>query len=75
VQEIIRGFYGLPCSDTPKPVRVEGIDFILFASKENGLIAPYICVQDNGMFELHEMPIPLYNRYEEYISEFFVFEF
>jgi hypothetical protein len=68
VQEVIRGHYGLPSKDTPKAVKVSGIDGILFMTKNSGILVDYICKENDGKFELYEMNLKTYNEYERYMS-------
>jgi hypothetical protein len=69
VQEVIRGNCMLSTKDTPKPVKVEGIDFILFLAKATGIVVDFVCVQNKGKFELLEMSLKAYNEYENYMRE------
>ena len=41
VQEVIRGHYGLPSKDTPKAIKVSGIDGFLFMTKNSGILVDY----------------------------------
>lgn len=68
VQEVIRGHYGLPSKDTPKAVKVSGIDGILFITN-SGILVDYICKENDGKFELYEMNLKTYNEYERYMSD------
>jgi hypothetical protein len=68
VREIIRGEYLLPVSDTPVPVRVKGIDFILFKSNKLGILSNWMCIQNGDKYKLYEMSAKAYNEYEKYIS-------
>lgn len=67
VQEVIRGHYGLPLKDTPKAIKVSSIDGILFITKNSGILADYICKENDGKFELYEMSLKAYNEYERYM--------
>lgn len=69
VQEVIRGHYGLPSKDTPKAVKVSGVDGILFMTKHSGILVDYICKENGGKFELYEMNLKAYNEYERYMSD------
>nr|DAQ28656.1 MAG TPA: hypothetical protein [Caudoviricetes sp.] len=68
VQEVIRGHYGLPLKDTPKAIKVSGIDGFLFMTKNSGILVDYICKENDGKFELYEMNLKTYNEYERYMS-------
>ena len=72
VQEVIRGHYGLPSKDTPKAIQVSGVDGILFMTKNSGILADYICKENDGKFELYEMSLKAYNEYERYMSDLMV---
>jgi hypothetical protein len=72
VQEVIRGHYGLPSKDTPKAVKVSGIDGILFMTKSSGILVDYLCKENDGKFELYEMSLKAYNGYERYMSDLMV---
>ena len=72
VQEVIRGHYGLPSKDTPKAIKVSGVDGILFMTKNSGILADYICKENDGKFELYEMSLKAYNEYERYMSDLMV---
>ncbi|RGE77120.1 hypothetical protein [Bacteroides sp. AF32-8BH] len=72
VQEVIRGHYGLPSKDTPKAIKVSSIDGILFITKNSGILADYICKENDGKFELYEMNLKTYNEYERYMSDLMV---
>ena len=72
VQEVIRGHYGLPSKDTPKEIQVSGVDGILFMTKNSGILADYICKENDGKFELYEMSLKAYNEYERYMSDLMV---
>ena len=69
VQEVIRGQYGLPSKDTPKAIKVSGIDGFLFMTKSSGILVDYICKENDGKFELYEMSLKTYNEYERYMSD------
>lgn len=69
VQEVIRGNYQLPAKDTPKPIKVNNVDFILFITKSSGMIVDFVCKENNGTFELYEMSLKAYNEYERYMSD------
>ena len=69
VQEVIRGHYGLPSKDTPKAIKVSGIDGFLFMTKSSGILVDYICKESDGKFELYEMSLKTYNEYERYMSD------
>ena len=69
VQEVIRGQYGLPSKDTPKAIKVSGIDGFLFMTKGSGILVDYICKENDGKFELYEMSLKTYNEYERYMSD------
>ena len=69
VQEVIRGHYGLPLKDTPKAIKVSSIDGILFITKNSGILADYICKENDGKFELYEMSLKAYNEYERYMID------
>ena len=69
VQEVIRGHYGLPSKDTPKAIKVSGIDGFLFMTKSSGILVDYICKENDGKFELYEMSLKTYNEYERYMSD------
>ncbi|MDR1226566.1 MAG: toprim domain-containing protein [Prevotellaceae bacterium] len=68
VQEIIRMNHLLPTKDMPLPIKVKDIDFILFKSKDNGVLADYMCVQNNEKFELYDMSMNTFNEYEKFMS-------
>lgn len=69
VQEVIRGHYGLSSKDTPKAIKVSGIDGFLFMTKNSGILVDYICKENDGKFELYEMNLKTYNEYERYMSD------
>lgn len=69
VQEVIRGNYLLSAKDTPKPIKVDNVDFILFTTKSLGVIADFVCKENDGKFDLYEMSIKAYNEYERYMSD------
>lgn len=69
VQEVIRGHYSLPSKDTPKAIKVSGIDGFLFMTKNSGILVDYICKENDGKFELYEMSLKSYNEYERYMSD------
>lgn len=70
VQEIVRGNYLLPTKDTPNPIKVGNIEFILFYAKRTGVIADFICKKNNdGLFELYVMSLKACNEYERYMSD------
>lgn len=68
-QEVIRGNYLLPAKDTPKPIKVDNVDFILFTTKSLGVIVDFVCKENDGKFDLYEMSIKAYNEYERYMSD------
>jgi hypothetical protein len=67
VQEVIRGNYCLPVSDTPVPVKVKNIDFIIFKTKGAGVIADFVCAKICDKFDLYEMNTGSYSNYEQYM--------
>ena len=69
VQEVIRGHYGLPSKDTPKAIKVSGVDGILFMTKNSGILIDYLCKENDGKFELYEISLNAYNAYERYMSD------
>ena len=69
VQEVVRRNHQLSTKDMPKPIKVTGIDFILFTTKSMGVLVEFVCIENNGTFELHEMSLKAYNEYERYMRE------
>lgn len=69
VQEVIRGNYLLSAKDTPEPIKVDNVDFILFTTKSSGVIVDFVCKENDGKFDLYEMSIKAYNEYEKYMSD------
>ncbi|MDR1223282.1 MAG: hypothetical protein LBL07_10475 [Tannerella sp.] len=70
VQEVIRGNYCLPVSDTPAPVKVKNIDYIIFKTKDMGIIVDFVCIKRGDKFDLYEMNMNAYNEYERYMVNF-----
>jgi hypothetical protein len=51
-------------------IKVEGIEYMLFLTKQVGVIVDFVCKQNNdGRFELYRMSMKAYNEYERYMSE------
>lgn len=69
VQEVIRSNYLLSAKDTPKPIKVANIDFVLFTTKSSGVIVDFVCKENDGKFDLYKMSIKAYNEYERYMSD------
>lgn len=72
VCEVVRMNYNLSSKDMPKLIKVEGVDYMLFLTKQVGVVIDFVCVQRDGKFELLEMSIKAYNEYERYMSELMV---
>ncbi|SHG31394.1 hypothetical protein [Dysgonomonas macrotermitis] len=69
VCEVVRMNYNLSSKDMPKLIKVEGVDYMLFLTKQVGVVVDFVCIQRDGKFELLEMSIKAYNEYERYMSE------
>lgn len=69
VCEVVRMNYNLSSKDMPKLIKVEGVEYMLFLTKQIGVVVDFVCVQKDGKFELLEMSIKAYNEYERYMSE------
>lgn len=69
VCEVIRMNYNLSSKDMPKLIKVEGVEYMLFLTKQVGVVVDFVCVQKDGKFELLEMSLKAYNEYERYMSE------
>ncbi|MDR2003358.1 MAG: hypothetical protein LBQ74_10040 [Prevotella sp.] len=69
VCEVIRMNYNLSSKDMPKLIKVEGVEYMLFLTKQVGIVADFVCKLNNGRFELYEMNMKAYNDYERYMSE------
>ena len=72
VCEVIRMNYNLSSKDMPKLIKVEGVEYMLFLTKQIGIVVDFVCVQKDGKFELLEMSLKAYNEYERYMSELMV---
>ncbi len=69
VQEVVRMNYSLSMKDMPKLIKVEGVEYMLFLTKQIGVVVDFVCVHKDGKFELLEMSLKAYNEYEKYMSE------
>ena len=69
VCEVIRMNYNLSSKDMPKLIKVEGVEYMLFLTKQIGVVVDFVCVHKDGKFELLEMSLKAYNEYERYMSE------
>lgn len=69
VTEIIRHNYLLPRGDEARAIKVDGIDYILFITKQTGLVIDYACIKNGDKYELYEMNLATYNQYEEYMRQ------
>jgi hypothetical protein len=67
VQEVIRGNYLLPLSDTPVCFKVKDNDFIMFKTKKTGVIVDFVCLNKEDRFDLYEMNTGSFNEYEQYM--------
>jgi uncharacterized membrane protein YoaT (DUF817 family) len=69
VQEVIRGNYLLPLSDTPVYFKVKDNDFIMFKTKKAGVIADFVCLNKGDRFDLYEMNTGSFSKYEQYMQK------
>ncbi|MDR0681676.1 MAG: hypothetical protein LBG15_07515 [Dysgonamonadaceae bacterium] len=68
VQEVIRMNYLLPASNFLHPVKIKDIDFVLFSTKNAGIVVDFVCKINEGKYELYEMSTKAYNQYERYMT-------
>jgi len=66
--EIIRGHYCSSIKNMPTPIKIKGINDILFIS-ENKLIVDYLVKIKDNLFEMYELTIDAYNRFENQMSK------
>lgn len=69
VCEVVRMNYNLSSKDMPKLIKVEGVEHMLFLTKQIGVVVDFVCKMNNSEFELYEMSVKAYNEYERYMSE------